>query len=433
MLKAFADFDQLSWDTYTPNGLDSGGVNGSTSEVADYNILLNHVSLPKCFRRGGASTEWQTPNNSYNTARSAGRGLNGGNTINRLNAFQPMNVNTGANVYDSVYFGWEGMTYPGIDLVLSEIGSPTELWITFDWHPLGIYGATGVCARLTAASGSGIFGPLNNSHICRWRDVTFTLKSVSTSGARTYYTFALYLGLVEQDSFTFYQDSADWVFFQLHIKIDATTGAADVNCVGGSASFTGADTTTNALANGTTLVHFNTGAMHNPAQSSDGFVMGKMDNLYIDNAAFPAGRPRSISMTIGSVSDSSEASASGADTIHEALAGAGHVILGNTGAYATLPLTISGDQDPFELDEILGVMVHVHGAANNNAELACKLKSAIIAGADVSEGDTNRTLPQYPTLDWWEDGIYYKSDGTTRYSRDSDLPTLKLRLKVHAA
>lgn len=422
MLKAFADFDQLAVDTYTPNGVDSGGgVNGG--ELADYNLLPHRRSLPKCFRRGGASVEWQTPEGNYWVARSAGRGVNGGNTVARLNAFQPLALNTGAYSYDSVYLGWEEQTPPGLDLVLSEIGSPSELWITFDWHPLAIYGATGSGPSLTTARGA---------HLFRWRNITFTLKSTTVAGARTTYNFGLYLGAVEQASFSFFQDSADWVFFQIHAKIHATTGAADVTCVGGSASFTGADTTADPHGNGTTTVHFNTAAIHSGGGYSDAFVMGKLDNLYIDDEGFPAGRPRAIAMTIGSVSDSSEASASGADTIHEALAGSGHVVLGNAGAYATLPLTLASGQDAFELDEILGIMVHVHGAANNNAELPCKLKTAIIAGADVSEGDTSRTLPQYPTVDYWEDGIYYKSDGTTRYSRDGDLPTLKLRLKVHA-
>lgn len=399
-IKVFCDFDQWAYDTYTPTGVDSGGQNGGTN--ADYNANWSRMSLPQCVRRAAdLLNEYQTPYSDSATSRSAGRGVHDvdGNPTQHdyLGAWNPTNRNDGISTTLSTYFDGFGMMPAGLAVVLSEIGSPTELWITFDWHPLSIYGGSYTSATVDGNEGSG---GRNKSHLIRWGNMTFKLISTSTSGARTHYTFGVYNGTTLKDSFTFFQDSADWVFFRVHLKRHATTGLMTAQCAGGLAEYSGEDTTGNDVNNNPAYLFFSSQGMSNVG--ADPFVFGKIDNFLVDNAAFPTGRPRTRAYTLA-LTSSTGASASGASSIVEALSGTGKVLFEDTGSNAVFSAN-ADSESAFDIAGYLGFNLHVYGSTTTAVDGARQLKLTIDA-TDGTVGQT-RSFPSYPTVDWFMEGIY---------------------------
>ena len=210
------------------------------------------------------------------------------------------------------------------------LGIGTEVWCTFDIQFLA-----------EAAWGAGVGVTRDQQTTYSWRNF-YVFRFGQLAVILAHLTLA-YREEGEDDRFTLefsvldndvevatvtVDDVVDeqWLFAKIHAKLDAATGAIEVtiNSVSQSASGTGRNTVSAIAANstGTVLtadhIYFGAAVFFS---SVGGMCGGAIDNILIDSAAFPVGRPngRRVSMGASAISTDVEAIGTGATTVPDAL------------------------------------------------------------------------------------------------------------------
>ena len=216
----------------------------------------------------------------------------------------------------------------GVNRAILGIGD--EVWCTYDLQFLASSdwpGGVGVTRAMTTTWG------WRNFYTFRWGQLAVILENVTLAyreeGEEDRYTleFSVLDNEVEVATVTV-GDVLDgqWLFAKIHAKLDASTGAieATINSVAQSASGTGRNTVSAIAANSTGTVltadHIYFGAA--VFYSSEGGMCGSaIDNILIDSAAFPVGRPRGrrVNMGASAISTDVEAIGTGATTVPDAL------------------------------------------------------------------------------------------------------------------
>ena len=255
----------------------------------------------------------------------------------------------------------------GVNISKSVCNIDDEAWISFD---LG----TG-----SSLSGSGSYTMSNMDNpaaymrgepefqIVRWGDVTIRLRRIfNVTGINPGGTpaptqtadwqFEVFNGATSIGTVTApvlinnaaadHWSRSNWFFFKVRIKLHPTQGRVDLNIDGNTLSVTGLNTVSTTPLSSATSIFVGRGALGYKTNADGGgpvWLGGQLDNILIDNASFPAGRPTGCRAVIGTDDSASNWAAvgSGATTLSNAIAtyGDGKFARG-TGVNATATFNI---------------------------------------------------------------------------------------------
>lgn len=313
----------------------------------------------------------------------------------------------------------------GVTCTRSTLGNPSELWVTMD---------------ISHAMAGNVDSPgtLDRSEsrfqIFKWGDLSFRIRRIfnyATSPTRADITFELYnvsssLGTITLTAV----NASQWMHVRIHAKLDAS-GAFEVSVDGVASNHTGINTVaTTALASATQL-WFSAGAL-GIVSTSSAHSIGSIDNLLIDDAAFPAGRPSGRRLEIsGDGTLTGWAPSSGSGTLATALSAIDSNSARGTGDGSVALLTLASLTTTGLNTDILGWQIQACGVSNVDTTLARKLVTGVDVGG-VSRLGTNISS-QSPPLTPSEinpgiDTVFYNG-GTTNFTL-TDVTNTKLRLAV---
>lgn len=314
----------------------------------------------------------------------------------------------------------------GVTCLRSTLGDPSELWVTMDIsHEL----AANVDNPATLQRAQSRF------QVFKWGDLSLRLRRIfnyATGPTRCDVTFELFNASTSLGTITLTSvNSSAWMHVRIHAKLDAV-GAFEVTIDGVSSNHTGIDTVATTSLSSATQLWFSAGALGLVSGSVTAFSVGSMDNLLIDNAAFPSGRPsgRRIAIT-GDGTLSGWAASSGSGTVATAVSsidsnsgrgtGNGSVALLNLASLTTTGLNT----------DILGWQILACGVSNVDTASARKLVTGVDVGG-VARNGTNISA-QSPPLTPSEinpgmDTVFYNG-GTTNFTL-TNVTNTKLRLAV---
>lgn len=315
----------------------------------------------------------------------------------------------------------------GVTCTRSTLGNPSELWVTMDVA----YGALGnnVDNPATLQRSESRF------QVFKWGDLSFRMRRVFNWAAgptRADYSFELFndttsLGVITVPSLL--QDQ--WMHIRIHAKLDAAAGAFEVSVDGIASNHTGINTVAVTPLASATQLWFSAGALGSTSGSTV-FSLGSIDNLLIDNAAFPAGRPSGRRLEIsGDGTLTGWAPSSGSGTLATALSAIDSNSARGTGDGSVALLTLASLTTTGLNTDILGWQIQACGVSNVDTTLARKLVTGVDVGG-VSRLGTNISS-QSPPLTPSEinpgiDTVFYNG-GTTNFTL-TDVTNTKLRLAV---
>ena len=313
----------------------------------------------------------------------------------------------------------------GVTRTRSTLGNPSELWVTMD-------------ISHAMAGNADSPGTLDRSEsrfqIFKWGDLSFRIRRIfnyATGPTRCDITFELYNVSSSIGTITLTAVNANqWMHVRIHAKLDAS-GAFEVSVDGVASNHTGINTVaTTALADANQL-WFSAGALGIVATGAVHSI-GSIDNLLIDDAAFPAGRPSGRRLAIsGDGTLTGWAPSSGSGTLTTALSAIDSNSAIGTGDGSVALLTLASLTTTGLNTDILGWQIQACGVSNVDTTLARKLVTGVDVGG-VSRLGTNISS-QSPPLTPSEinpgiDTVFYNG-GTTNFTL-TDVTNTKLRLAV---
>jgi len=191
--------------------------------------------------------------------------------------------------------------YNQIGIRRSTYSLGSEIWATFD---LGAgFGYSTTSGTQTTDYRLAIF---------RWGDVQIHVKSFNLVVTTYTAVFSIRNNGAEVTTVSVPgltpSGTTAWIFFKVHVKLDGASGLIEVvaNGVSQAATYTAQNTvTTQALAStGTTQTadHIYFGSGYNAVVTSNFLQIMPIQNVCIDDAAFPTGRPSAIRWLMGTTS-----------------------------------------------------------------------------------------------------------------------------------
>jgi len=319
-----------------------------------------------------------------------------------------------------------GTTQVAIKRTTHGIGS--ECWSSCDL-------ACSVIGASTTATVSGY------NAVWRWGDLQIIIKSATLVTSTYTIVFSVKNNGSEVATITVPNIvSSSWMFMKVAAKLHSSTGyiTATIDGVAMSASVTGVNTVTTLAEAGTgtqTSADHITFGVPVITNGSNGYI-GKIDNIYIDDASHPTGRPRGERISLGSSSTDVNASAvgTGATTIANALDSPTDAKAARfTGAAASSIIDLASYSTSGIETNLIGFNFYLKRAANRDANVS----RFISVGVDISGVQTMGTLAAATTLaissvttppntDYLAQGVFdkmYTASVTT-----SNLANVKVRL-----
>jgi hypothetical protein len=307
----------------------------------------------------------------------------------------------------------------------SAIGSPSQIWTTFD---------------LSYSTGLNVDDPTNlmrseaRFQIFKFGDLSLRLRRIfNYVGYVADITFEAFNGSTSLGTITLTPYSnGSWIFCRIYAKLDGSTGRFDITLDGQSVSYTGLNSVATTPLASVNHLYFSGGILGYVSGTNGPLNFGLIDNLLLDDAAFPSGRPRGQRVTIASDGTLSgwESNPTGS-TLTGALFSfdAGWARGTNNGSTALLNLTAPSTAG---LNGVLGWQIHTYGISNVDTISTKKLRT----GVDVSGAVTNGTYvasltpPATPStlVPTYIDTLFYSS-GSTDFTL-AGVPNTKLRLEV---
>lgn len=315
----------------------------------------------------------------------------------------------------------------GVTCLRSTLGNPSEIWVTMDIsHELA--------ANVDNPASFQRSG--NRFQVFKWGDLSLRLRRIfnaASSPTRADVTFELFNASASLGTITLTAvNSNAWMHVRIRAKLDSSAGAFEVTIDGVSSSHTGINTVATTSLSSATQLWFSAGALGVESGGIQPFSVGAIDNLLIDDAAFPAGRPSGRRLAItGDHSLAGWAPTSGTGTVATAVSsidsnsgrgtGNGSVALLNLASLTTTGLNT----------DILGWQILACGVSNVDTATARKLVTGVDVGG-VARNGTNISA-QSPPLTPSEinpgmDTIFYNG-GTTNFTL-TNVTNTKLRLAV---
>ncbi len=129
----------------------------------------------------------------------------------------------------------------------------------------------------------------------KWGDVEVYFKQTTYAATHTL-VFSIRNNGSEVATHTTTSYTGTYLFVKLRVKLDATTGAIEmvVNGVGQSVAYTGQNTVATTSLASATAIYFGPPVADNGTTAYVGFI----DNVYLDDAAWPAGRPSVLTFAL---------------------------------------------------------------------------------------------------------------------------------------
>lgn len=309
------------------------------------------------------------------------------------------------------------------------IGSPSQIWATFDISYVAYGNADDPTNYMRAQARYQIF---------KFGDLSLRLRRIfnynSTVGSVDV-TFEAFNGTTSLGTITitsYLANTTAWIFCRIYAKLDGSTGQFDISLDGQSASYTGLNSVATTPLASVNHLYFSGGALGYATTTTATGVAGVIDNLLLDDAAFPSGRPRGQRVAIASDGTLTNWASSSGGTLTLALGSYDGTVARGTGTGATALLNLTSPSTT-GLNGVLGWQIHAYGLSNVDT-IATK---RLITGVDVSGTVTNGTYisPQVPPaipsyISPGIDTLFY-STGTTDFTLAS-IPNTKLRLEVTA-
>lgn len=334
----------------------SGGGSGNPSfhwtKMSKQNGLYTTYGFPT-LDPGLAGYEIPGANSPFNTGVESNTGSYGAPS-----AYKNTNITSGNRTSVNTQKGYQ------CTMLRSAFSLGDEFWMSMD-----------ICHSLSATSYTSAYSSTADHHqIFKFGDVSVRIKSATWNSGTSLWDIVVSIHNVSTEVATvsYSQNSSNWSFFKIHVKLHASTGLIDVTIdgVAQSASYTGQNTVSTTAAASATGVAFGPPAMDNATN----LLIGWMDNVYFDDAGFTSGRPTARRLPLASENSSSGWSAWGtsATTVHDALTSDVAGTSPNaksakgTGAGAewvadvTAPTTSDLDND------VIGFQVSVSGLHNRN-------------------------------------------------------------------
>lgn len=303
------------------------------------------------------------------------------------------------------------------------IGSPSQIWATFD---IAVYTLSGnadnpaTLMRSEARYQIFKFGDLSLrlrrvfNYASNVADVTFEAFNGSTS-----------LGTITVLSVTY----TAWLYVRVYAKLDGSTGQFDISIDGQSVSYTGLNSVATTPLASVTHLYFS-GGMLGVTSGSNVWLAGLIDNILLDDASFPTGRPSGRRAALATDGTLSGWAATSGGTLVNSLSvydankargtGNGAVALLNTATLSTAGLV-----------GVIGWQVHAYGLSNVDTIAVKKLRTGVDVSGTASNGTyiAAQTPPATPSfISPGLDTIFYSS-GTTSFTL-ANVPNTKIRLEV---
>lgn len=317
--------------------------------------------------------------------------------------------------------------------IRSIVGIGNEFWMTFDF----------TAATYSAATFPNTWEPATTwGRMFSWGDITITCKETTYAAGSHTAVFSLRNAGTEIATISVpaIPTSETWMFMKLHVKLDGSTGIieASINGIAQSVPYTGQNTVSVTSLAAATIVYFGGAVWDNGTAA----YCGNIDNVYVDDAAYPAGRPEILSFTAladDSLSDF-EAFGTGATTVVAALATYNDGIAARSRSSAGVAiLTQTPPSTTLQMTDVLGVELVAKSVTNRSGtdssrrlEIGYSLSGVQTMGT-IARGtplvyDSNATPPGSAlSAKYLHEQIFTKSGGSLMTK--TELATMKIVLK----
>lgn len=321
-----------------------------------------------------------------------------------------------------------GFTGCSVAVTRSSLGDPQEIWAAFDIRiPNPGMNRDDPASFMQSGARYQVF---------RWGDLSLRLRRIygyQASPLKWSYEFEAFNGVTSLGTIALVDyNTAQWSHVRIRARLDSgTSGRFDISIDGVTLNTSNINTVaTTTLVNATRL-YFGGGVLGlvnvSPAQS---IFVGAIDNILIDDAAYPTGRP--LGIRVGLASDGTLTNweaVSPATTVTGALTGSGTARGTTAGATALLNLS-SVTTTGFETN-LLGWQFSPSGVSNLDSVVGRRLSFGIDLSGTPYNGIESIPLPLAPStlsLGSIVDTVFYKG-GTTDFTI-SDIANSKVRLLV---
>ncbi len=319
--------------------------------------------------------------------------------------------------------GFGAMTQ-GVTCLRSTLGDPSEIWVTLDLSHLLNANVDDPATLQRSESRCQIF---------KWGDLSLRLRRIfnSVPGVRGDITFELFNVAVSLGTITHTNvNSGAWMHVRIHAKLDAVSGAFEVTIDGVSSNHTSINTVATTPLASATQLWFSAGTLGSYTSSLP-FSLGCMDNLLIDDAAFPAGRPSGRRVAIASDNAVSGFVATSGGTLTTAVSAIDSNLARGTGVDASVQFNLASVTTTGLNSTILGWQVQACQVSNVDVLAAKRVIGGIELSGTVYNGSNWASMapPLTPsTVNPGIETVFYKG-GTTDFTL-SDIPNCKPRLTV---
>lgn len=315
----------------------------------------------------------------------------------------------------------------GVTCTRATLGNPSELWVTMDVN-YGVFGGN-VDDPATLQRSESRF------QIFKWGDLSLRMRRVfnyATSPTRADFTFELFnvatsLGTITVPAF----QQGNWMYIRIHALLSAT-GAFDVSIDGIPLVNAGINTVSVTPLASATQLWFSGGSL-GTILGSNAIALGGIDNLYIDNAAFPTGRPTGRRVSIASDSTMTGFAATAGGTVTAAAAAVDSNFVRGTGVGSSALFNLSAISTTGLQSNLIGWQLLPCIVSNVDPLNAKKLAVGMsLSGTPYMDtavaAQTPPLAPSYisPGL-----GSVYFKGGTTPFTL-TDIPNLNPRIQVNA-
>lgn len=335
----------------------------------------------------------------------------------------------GHGAYTTANFEGSGSLASGtVAVTRSSIGSPQEVWVSMD-------------VRLLAPSGN-LDDPANlmrseaRYQIFKWGDLSLRFRRIygyQASPLKFSWQFEAFNGVTSLGTISLVDyNASQWAYVRIRARLDSgTNGRFDITIDGVSLNTSGINTVaTTALVDATHL-YFSGGFIGQ--RTSGSIYIGAVDNILIDDAAFPSGRPAGVRAQLTGDGTLTNWAPSGAASITAALSGPGTAR--GTGTGATALVNLGGISTTGWESNLLGWQIVASGLSNLDPLLIRKLRTGIDLSGTPYNGSQIDTLtppmtPSSITTGYNMDTVFYKGGGADFTL--SDITNCKARLEVVA-
>jgi len=328
---------------------------------------------------------------------------------------------SGNAILDSLFAYTQGVT-----CTRSTLGNPAELWVTMD-----------ICHSLAGNVDNPAIYERDQSRfqIFKWGDLSFRIRRIfnwATGPTRCDITFELFNVASSLGTITLTSVNANqWMHVRIHAKLDASAGAFEVSVDGVASNHTAINTVATTPLASATQLWFSGGSLGLVSGSISPFSIGSIDNLLIDNAAFPAGRPSGRRVAISADNTVSGFAATSGGTLTAAVASIDSDYARGTGVGAYVRFDLAAVVTTGLNADILGFQLQACGVSNVDFINAKKLIGGIHLSGTNYDGTNwaGMTPPLTPSfVSSGTESIFYKG-GTTNFTL-TDIPNCKPRLEV---